>query len=82
MIPNGQNSINPSNYFEKLPKLALKPRRLKRGFSIFVVTVIGQSNKTELNNSRGIILKQIAQNWRQKPLRSDKVEFFNFLSPP
>ena len=43
MIPNGQNSINPSSYFEKLPKLALKTPAFKAGFLIFMVTVIRQS---------------------------------------
>ena len=58
MILNGQNSINPSNYFEKLPKRALKTPAFKARFLIFVVTDIGQSNKTELNNSRRIILRR------------------------
>ena len=79
MIPNGQNSINPSNYFEKLPKRALKTPAFKARFLIFVVTDIGQSNKTELNNSRRIIWGELPKTGGKKTPRSDKAEFLIFL---
>jgi hypothetical protein len=57
MIPNGQNSINPRVILRNYPN-PLKTPAFKARFLIFVVTVIGQSNKTELNNSRRIILRR------------------------
>jgi hypothetical protein len=36
----------------------IKTPAAKAGFLIFVVTVIGQANKTELNNARRIILRR------------------------
>jgi hypothetical protein len=47
MIPNGQNSINPSIILRRNYQTALKTPAVKAGVFNFVVTGIGQSNKTE-----------------------------------
>jgi hypothetical protein len=58
MIPNGQNSINPSIILRRNYQAALKTPAVKAGVFNFVVTGIGQANKTELHNSRRIILRR------------------------